>query len=299
MNSRFVVAALLFALGAACAGGGDSPAPPTAPAPATVAMPAATAPVTSPSPMPGGLSEEQFKALHHPPEGTTVMPKGQAVTIAGATCYLSLPAAAGEGPVPGVVVIHEWWGLNDHIKLWADRLADEGYAALAVDLYGGVVATDSDAAMAAMQAVDDAKALEILLAAHAFLRDDERVKAPRRGSLGWCFGGRQSLNLAIAAPDLDAAVIYYGHLSTDPEQLASIRAELLGVFGTQDEGIPPAAVAEFEAGLTKAGVRHAIHSYDAPHAFANPSNPRYDEANAAAAWEVTRGFLARALKQAP
>jgi carboxymethylenebutenolidase len=179
---------------------------------------------------------------------------------------------------------------------WADRFAAEGYAALAIDLYDGTVAKTSDEAMAAMKKVDDARAKEVMLAGLAFLKDDPRVQAKKRASIGWCFGGGKSLQLALAAPDLDAAVMYYGHPETDPKVLEKLRAPLLGIFGTQDKSIPPETVKTFEEALTTARRPHTIHSYDAPHAFANPSNPRYDETNANLAWAEVRKFLAVHLK---
>lgn len=242
----------------------------------------------------GPLSEAQFKALHAPASETPVTLHGDMVDLAGGKAYLALPA--GEGPHPGLVVIQEWWGLNDHIKHWADRLAADGYAALAVDLYDGKQTTDRDEAYKLMTAVPEARAKEILAAAHAFLKADPRIAAPKTGAIGWCFGGGWSLQLALAEPDLDAAVIYYGHLVEDPAALGAIKAKICGVFGNQDEGIPPAAVDAFEKGLQTAGVTYEIHRYDAPHAFANPSNSIYDEVNAGAAWEKVRAFLAGNLK---
>jgi carboxymethylenebutenolidase len=243
----------------------------------------------------GAVSEDAFKALHELKGEAAPPARGSEIELAGTRAYLSLPEA-GEAPYPGLVVIHEWWGLNDNIRHWSDRLAAEGYAALAVDLYGGRVADNSDSAMAYMKSVDDEKALSIMQAGLSFLASDDRVQAARRGSIGWCFGGGMSLNLALAEPGLDAAVIYYGRLNTDPEELAAIQAKLIGIFANQDEGIPPAVVNEFEAALKEAGVSYEIHRYDANHAFANPSSARYDEEAAAAAWEKVRAFLARTLK---
>ncbi|KYF50983.1 dienelactone hydrolase, partial [Sorangium cellulosum] len=213
----------------------------------------------------------------------------------GTKAYLSLPKDA-KPPIPGLVVIHEWWGLNEHIKHWTDRLAEDGYAALAVDMYGGKVATTPDDAMAAMKAVDEAKGLEVVRAAHRFLSTDARISAPRTGSIGWCFGGAWSLKLALNEPELDAAVIYYGRLVTDPAQLKAIKAPVLGVFGNQDKGIPPEVVNEFDKALHDAGVEHQVLRYDADHAFANPSGERYDTKAAADAWEKVRQFLAAKLK---
>lgn len=243
----------------------------------------------------GVLNEEEFKKLHDLKAEAAPPARGVMVEVDGQKHYLSLPDNA-KPPLPAVLLIHEWWGLNGHIKHWADRLAADGYAALAVDLYEGKVAGTRDEAMAAMQAVDETKALATLRAAHGFLKSDARVQASKRASLGWCFGGAWSLRLAIAAPDLDAAVLYYGRLVTEPNQLAAIKAPLLGVFGTRDRGIPPAAVDTFEAALQTAGRTAKILRYDADHAFANPSGQRYDEKSASAAWTEVRTFLAEHLK---
>jgi len=289
--------AVILAFAAGCGGGKNGAGAAAQPEGAEAAGSAAEAPAprVSPGQLPDGMSEEEFKALHELREEAAPPRRGQMIEVAGARAYLSLPEGAS-APMPGVIVIHEWWGLNEHIMHWADRLAAEGYAALAVDLYGGVVATTRDEAMAAVKKVDDARALEILRAAHRFLVEDERVRAPRTASIGWCFGGGWSLGLAIAEPELDAAVIYYGRLPESAEALRPIRAALLGVFGNQDEGIPPAAVDAFEANLEKAGVRNRILRYDAPHAFANPSGKAYHQDDAAAAWKEVRAFLAEHLR---
>lgn len=243
----------------------------------------------------GGLSEEEFKALHELTDKPPPPPKGTVIDLDGARAYLSLPK--GEPPFPGVVVIHEWWGLNGHVQHWADRLAADGYAALAVDLYGGKVAENRDDASRYMKAVDAEKAQAILNRAHAFLREDARVKARKRGCIGWCFGGGWSLKFAMAAPDLDAAVMYYGQPVLDPKELKAIRAPLLGIFANRDGSITRERVDEFEKALAAADVKHKILRYDADHAFANPSAGRYDEKAAAAAWAEARTFLAERLKK--
>lgn len=262
----------------------DSLAPAQKPAPKT----------DSPS---GAISEDEFKKLHELKEGAAPALHGEMIELAGTKAYLSLPSSA-KAPLPAIVVIHEWWGLNDHVKHWADRLAADGYAALAVDLYGGVVAKNPDEAMAAMKKVDDEASRKTLLAAHEFLAQDARVKAQKRGSIGWCFGGSKSLALALAAKDLDACVMYYGHPVLEPEKLAPLHAPLLGIFGARDASIPPETVAQFDKALTEAKKTHTILSYEAEHAFANPSSKRYDEKNAAAAWEKVRAFFAQHLKGA-
>jgi carboxymethylenebutenolidase len=241
----------------------------------------------------GGLSEEEFKKLHQLKEGEAPAAKGTMVALAdGTQAYLALPEHAQPG-LPAVVVVHEWWGLNSHIKHWADRLTLTGRAALAVDLYGGKVATDRDQAAVLMGEAnkDPDKAVKTLLAGFDFVKTDARVKAGKVASLGWCFGGGMSLRLAIHAPTLDAAVMYYGFPINDKEELAKIKAPLLGVFGNKDKAIDPAKVDAFDLALTQAGVVHTIHRYDADHGFANPSNAISDEKSAADAWTKVQKFL--------
>jgi carboxymethylenebutenolidase len=282
--ASFIAGGLVATLLAACgSSGGERTSAEAAP------PPPAKHPATGP------LSEEAFKALHQLDSTPRPPPKGQAVEIAGTRAYLSLPEGAS-APLPGVLVIHEWWGLNDNIKHWSDRLAAAGYAALALDLYGGVVATDPDTAMKTMKAVDEEKALTVVKAGHQFLVSDARVRAPKTGAIGWCFGGAWSLQAAIALPDLDADVVYYGHVPTEAEKLKPIKAKVLAVFGNRDESIPPPTVNAFEAGLKQAGVNARVLRYDADHAFANPSSKKYDQGDAAAAWQEVRAFLDANLK---
>ncbi|MBL8754551.1 MAG: dienelactone hydrolase family protein [Planctomycetes bacterium] len=238
------------------------------------------------------LDEKAFAALHELEQKKPPQPTGAMVEVGAAKHYLALPKDK-KGPLPAIVVIHEWYGLNDHIKHWADRMALEGYAALAVDLYGGKVATSSEEAQAAMKAANAAPdaTRDTLRAAFAFLADDPRIQAKRRGVIGWCFGGAWSLQLAIAEPKLDACVLYYGRLVEDEKQLAAITAPVLGVFGTRDRSIPEARVAAFEQSLQKLGKDARVLRYDAEHAFANPSGARYDQKHAAAAWTEVRAFL--------
>jgi carboxymethylenebutenolidase len=251
----------------------------------------------------GAVSEDEFKALHERPHDDSPAPRGELLTLGADKAYLSLPPG-GAAPRGALEVIHEWWGLNDNVKHWTDRMAAEGYAALAVDLYGGQVATTPDEAMALMKGVQQEQALARLRAAATWLRTDPRARggpgadarAPKLGVIGWCFGGAQSLQLALNDPDLAAAIIYYGKLETDPERLRSIKAAVLGVFGTRDRSIPQETVDAFDRGLTAAGVTHELHRYDAEHAFANPSNPRYQSEAAAEAWARVRTFLARHLR---
>jgi carboxymethylenebutenolidase len=205
----------------------------------------------------------------------------------------------GKGPFPALVVIHEWWGLNDWVKEQASKLADQGYVALAIDLYRGKVATTPDEAHQIMRGVPEDRANRDLLAASAFLRAQKSVNPARVGSIGWCMGGGYALDLAVADPKLKAAVINYGHLASDDATLKKINAAILGIFGGQDKGIPPADVKKFESQMKALGKTAEIHIFpDAGHAFQNPNNKAgYRADDAAEAWKLTTAFLEKYLKQ--
>lgn len=209
-----------------------------------------------------------------------------------------LYAPPGKGPFPALVVIHEWWGLNDWVKEQASKLADQGYVTLAIDLYRGKVATTPDEAHEIMRGVPEDRANRDLLAASRYLRAQKNVDPKRVGSIGWCMGGGYSLDLALSDPKLKAAVINYGHLATDEAALKKVHAAILGIFGGQDRGIPPADVNKFEAQLKALDKTVAIHIFpDAGHAFENPNNKQgYRAEDAAQAWKLTVDFLAKNLK---
>ena len=205
----------------------------------------------------------------------------------------------GKGPFPGIIVIHEYWGLNEWVKEQASKLSDQGYTALAIDLYRGKVATTPDMAHELMRGVPEDRAKRDLHAAYEFLKSQKNVKADRIASIGWCMGGGYSLDVALQEPTLTAAVIHYGHLATDPEALKKINAAILGIFGGQDRGIPPADVRKFEQTMKQLGKKIDIVIYpDAGHAFENPNNTTgYRAADAADAWKRTTDFLASTLKK--
>lgn len=211
--------------------------------------------------------------------------------------YLAEPRGA-DGPLPGLIVIQEWWGLNENIEAMARRLAGEGYRALAVDLYGGEVAETREEAFGLMSAAmsNRAAAEENLKQAAAYLKDEG--KASSLGVIGWCFGGMWSWTTArLLGDEVSAAVVYYGRLSTDASQLRSIQAPILGLFGAEDNGIPVAAVRNFEKALNELGKSVEIHIYEgANHAFANPSGERYNAAAAEDAWAKTLAFFAKHLQ---
>jgi carboxymethylenebutenolidase len=215
------------------------------------------------------------------------------------TVQALLYTPAGKGPFPGIIVIHEWWGLNDWVKEQASKLADQGYEALAIDLYRGRVATTPDQAHEIMRGVPEDRAKRDLHAAFVFLGSQANVKKDRIGAIGWCMGGGYALDVALQEPTLAADVINYGHLATDPEALEKINAPILGIFGGQDRGITPDDVHKFEAVMEKAGKSIEIKIYDdAGHAFENPNNKDgYRAADATDAWHRTAAFLAKYLKK--
>lgn len=206
---------------------------------------------------------------------------------------------AGKGPFPAIIVIHEWWGLNDWVKEQASKLSDQGYAALAIDLYRGRVATTPEQAHEIMRGVPEDRAKRDLRAAFDFLRSQANVKKDRIGAIGWCMGGGYSLDMALEEPTLAADVINYGHLATDTQALQKIHAPILGLFGAQDQGITPDDVHKFEASMKQVGKKIDIKIYDdAGHAFENPNNKNgYRSADAADAWQRTVDFFAANLKK--
>lgn len=215
-----------------------------------------------------------------------------------ATGYLVYPELANStgGQLPAVIMIHEWWGLNEHIKSQADVLAGEGYVVLAVDLYGGEIAADFNRAMELSSSVrgDPASAIANLQDAASHLRSLEMVNGSRVASLGWCFGGDWSLQLALNSGEnpLAATVVYYGRPATDSASLANVTWPVLGIFGNEDQSIPVGSVNEFAAALNETGTTNEIYIYEGVgHAFANPSGDNYAPDETIDAWHKTLAFL--------
>ncbi len=206
---------------------------------------------------------------------------------------------SGKGPHPALIVIHEWWGLNDWVKEQASKLAQEGYLSLAIDLYRGKVATTPEEAHEIMRGVPPDRANRDLKAAFDYLASRQDVDRTRIGSIGWCMGGGYSLDAALLEPRLAATVINYGHLGTDPADLKKINAAVLGIFGAQDRGIPVADVKKFEQQMKQLGKKIDVIIYpDAGHAFENPNNKDgYRAQDASDAWNKTVTFLAANLKR--
>jgi carboxymethylenebutenolidase len=215
------------------------------------------------------------------------------------TVQALLYTPAGKGPFPAIIVIHEYWGLNDWVKDQAAKLADQGYVALAIDLYRGKVATTPDMAHEIMRGVPEDRAKRDLHAAFEFLQSQPDVRKDRIGSIGWCMGGGYSLDVALQEPTLAADVINYGHLATDPAAIKKINAPILGLFGGLDHGITPDDVHKFEASMKQLGKKIDVKIYDdAGHAFENLNNKDgYRAADAADAWQRTVTFFADTLKK--
>ena len=206
--------------------------------------------------------------------------------------HFTFPADMVE-PLPAIIIIHEWWGLNDNVRAMADRLAGEGYIVLAVDLYGGEVAESPAGARQLMLSVveNPDQASENIRKAYDFV--NTAAGAPKVGSLGWCFGGGWSLNTAMLFPDeLDASVIYYGQVTDDEDKLRAINVPILGLFGADDTGISVESVQQFEAALERLRKNYDIQIYPgAGHAFANPTGRNYNAEVAEDAWRRTLEFL--------
>ena len=205
---------------------------------------------------------------------------------ASVSAALARPAAA---PAPALLVVHEWWGLNDQIKSVARAFADQGYAALAVDLYDGKLADNPEDARAYMGQVVGAEATATLAAWIDWLQSLDHTTA-KLGTVGWCFGGGWSLNASLARP-ADATVIYYGRLGKTKDQLAALKGPVLGHYASRDKWINHEMVDGFEKAMTAANKPFTSHWYEADHAFANPTGARYDQEDAALAWRRTLDFF--------
>ena len=196
---------------------------------------------------------------------------------------------------PGVILIHEWWGLNDNIKSMARGLASHGYVVLAADLYAGQVATTPDGARKLMLSFDDEKGMSNINSASNILKQNYNVS--KIATIGWCFGGSQSLNYALSGNKVDATVIYYGQPVTNTTKLAEIKWPILGFYGDKDQSISVDKVREFKTTLDSMGIKNEIYIYPGlGHAFANPSGANYAPNETKDAWNKTLSFLDANLK---
>ncbi len=218
------------------------------------------------------------------------------------TAFLAVPE--GKGPFPALVVIQEWWGLNDWIKENAKRMAEKGYVAVAPDLYRGKVTDNPKVAMTLIKGLPNDRALRDLKGAVDFLSARDDVRKDKIGSIGWCMGGGLSLQLALHDDRDVACVMCYGRVVTDARKLKPLHAKVLGIFGAEDKGIKAADVRQFEAALKEAGRGvERIHIFDdAGHGFMRANNgknpnPEYREAQAREAWQEIDAFFAKTLRK--
>lgn len=196
---------------------------------------------------------------------------------------------------PAIILIHEWWGLNDWVRTQARDYAANGYVVLAVDLYRGQVANDAETAHELSRGMPHDRARRDLLGAFSYLQERKDVGASGKiGVIGWCFGGGLALEFGIAEPGLSAIVVNYGSLPTDSSDLQKINAPVLGNFGALDKGIPPTAVSAFQQQMQTLGKHVDVKEYDdAGHAFENENNHAgYNAADASDAKARTKQFLA-------
>lgn len=209
--------------------------------------------------------------------------------------YLAVPD--GEGPFPSVILIHEWNGLVDRVRQVADALAEEGYVALAADLYGGRTGSSREENVALMQEAQSSPETIIanLDAAARFLRARPDVTG-RIATMGWCFGGGVALSYAIGGENHDGTAIFYGRLVQDPELLARIDHPIYGTFAEMDRGIPPEEVERFAEALRQAGIENDLHIYDdVEHGFWLwvDRDPDVAAGPALDAWERLKAYLKR------
>jgi carboxymethylenebutenolidase len=222
------------------------------------------------------------------PKTETVQFKSGDQTISG---FLATPAGAGKHPA--IIVIHEWWGLNDWVKEQTEKLAGQDFVALAVDLYRGKTTTDPAEAHELMRGLPQDRAIKDLKAAFDYLATRPDVKPESIGVIGWCMGGGLAVQLAVHEPRLKACVVNYGALPTDPGDIQNIGAPILGNFGALDKGITPDDVKAFQTAMAKLKKFVSLKIYDnAGHGFENPNNTAaYRPEAAADAWNRTLLFL--------
>jgi carboxymethylenebutenolidase len=240
-----------------------------------------------------GLVAAAFITRASAPKTETVEFKSGSDTVSG---FLAIPD--GPGPHAAIVVIHEWWGLNDWVKEQAEKIAGLGYVALAVDLYRGKAAADATQAHELMRGLPQDRGVKDLQAAVTYLIARKDVKPDRIGSVGWCMGGGFSIQLAVHDPRVRACVVNYGALPTDPNDLQQIAAAVLGNFGADDHGITVADVEAFKKAMTNAQRVFEVKIYPgAGHGFENPNNKDgYRPEAAADAWLRTVNFFKGTLK---
>ncbi|EHQ27779.1 dienelactone hydrolase family protein [Mucilaginibacter paludis] len=193
-----------------------------------------------------------------------------------------------------LLVVHEYFGLNDYIKQVSEKLYNDlgNVNVIALDLYDGKVTADRNEAAKLMQSVKEDRAQAIVKGAIAYAGSKARI-----ATIGWCFGGGWSLQTTLlAGKQAVGCVMYYGMPEQDVDKLKTLNTDVLGLFGNKDQWINPKVVATFEENMKKAGKKLTVYSYDADHAFANPSGPNYNSTAGKDAYAHTLAFLKPRLK---
>jgi carboxymethylenebutenolidase len=241
------------------------------------------------------MSDPEFIRAHAAPLPFSPTLAGQTVSYActdgkAASAYF---VKSAKHPEDVIIMVHEWWGLNDYIKSEADRLSSTlGVSVIAVDLYDGKVATTAEEAGKLTQTVNADRAKTILAGAVVYAGPNAHI-----ATIGWCFGGGWSHQAAlIAGKQTVGCVIYYGMPEMDEAKLKDANFPVLGIFGKKDQWINTKVVGDFQLAMKKAGKELTVYSYDANHAFANPSNPNHDKKATAEAWGHTESFLRLAFR---
>lgn len=208
------------------------------------------------------------------------------------TGYMAWPSSAADSPLPSLIVLQEWWGVNEHIKDVTRRFAAQGYVALAPDLYHGAVAAEPDEARKLVMALDMPEAVAEIGQAIDFLLSQTSVRGEKAGIVGFCMGGRLVLASALALDTVGAAVPFYG-TALSPEEAGKVKAPVQGHYGSADGGIPVSGVEAMGAAMEAAGIPNEFYIYDgAPHAFFNDTAGSYRPEAAQQAWERTLAWLA-------
>jgi carboxymethylenebutenolidase len=228
------------------------------------------------------MAQIKSKAVEYPANGISGMG------------YLAQPDDGA--PHAAVIVIQEWWGLDDHIKSIADRFAREGFVALAPDLYRGSIATEPDEARKLVMNMNREQAIKDLTGAVAYLQSLTEVAPKKVGCIGFCMGGSMTLALAAASSDVAAAAPFYAGFQPPADEIAKIQAEMFCAFGADDGGIPIENVRKFEATLKDTGRNAVVKVYEgAPHSFFNDTRESYRPAAAQDAWDKSLALFRRVL----
>jgi carboxymethylenebutenolidase len=237
-----------------------------------------------------GTIEDTVKT---PPATNVTYPSADGTVTGG---YLALPD--GDGPHPAVIMIPEWWGLNKDVTILADALSAEGFVVLAADAYRGQLGTSVAQALSLTRSIPVEQIRGDLDAALVFLQGHELVDPDRIGSVGFCFGGRESMQLGIRRPGLAGVVTLYGSGPvTDPDELGYLGSggPVLGIFGEKDNSIPLREVEAFVEAMDARGIQNTVTVYpDVGHAFVKSSTYQ-DDGAAGLAWNELVTFFERVL----